>query len=134
MRCVAAISTSLALVVAFFLAPFQHVHPDHLDGDHEHSAIIHTHLFLPSPGEVSRMDLRGRSGVRLIAPGDEDEAAFSVNTFTSVTPVVVSLVRSLPSRVTIFAPKECFAQVEFIEERGHDPPFRSPSAPRAPPS
>ena len=97
-------------MVAFFLAPFQHMHPEHLDGGHEHSAIIHTHLFLPSPGEASRVDIRGRSGVRLIASGDEDETAFLVNTFTSITLVVVSLVRNLPSRVTIFAPKECVAQ------------------------
>ncbi|MGH9646033.1 MAG: hypothetical protein ACRD4E_04380 [Bryobacteraceae bacterium] len=133
MRCVTAVPTCLALLVAFFLAPFQHIHPDHVDGGHEHSAIIHTHLFIPLPSDSGPSTFTRPGGVRLIAPEDEEQA-FSVNTFTSVAPVVVSLLFNLPSPTAVFVQAETFGQVEFIEERGHDPPFATSAIPRAPPS
>src|SRR6202040_1990940 len=42
MRCIAAVQTCVALLLAFLLAPFQHVHAAQASGtDHDHSAIIH---------------------------------------------------------------------------------------------
>src|SRR5262249_37431025 len=40
MRRIAALSICYTLMVAYFLAPFQHVH-----ADHDHAAVVHTHVY-----------------------------------------------------------------------------------------
>jgi hypothetical protein len=121
MRRSVAIETGLALLLAFFFAPFQHVHAGHAGDIHAHFFSSHT---APHTGE----------GVHLEADEDDDHAhASAMDTFTIVLPNVLTL--SLPARIPIslIAPPETFAPVPAVEQRSHDPPYLDLSTPRAPP-
>lgn len=130
MRGVAAILTGLALMAAFLLAPFEHVHSGYGHHDHGHSAIIHAHFHIHAGMALAA--LSDHSGVRLVAPDGEDASA--LNIFTSVAPIVVSLVFLPQTAIAVLAPTESFHHVDFVEARGHDPPRCKRSIPRAPPS
>jgi hypothetical protein len=126
MRSSIALQTCFALLLAFFVSPFQHVHPG---SDHDHSATMHAHFYRiahPHPQQ---------SGPRLADADDDDhDAVRSVDSFTLVPAAALALV--VPAR----AADECFvrpmpvAWVDVVEERGHDPPELDRSIPRAPPS
>jgi hypothetical protein len=129
MRCIAALQTCLALLLAFLLAPFQHVHAAQGSGTgHDHSTIIHAHFYeiLPARAEHDRAQ---------VDDSDDDHAtAWSLDTFTLVIPASLSpFVPSLGPSL-LFVPSETFEPVEVVEQRGHDPPCIDRSIPRAPPS
>jgi hypothetical protein len=126
MRCVTALQTCLALVLAFFVSPFQHVHPG---SDHEHSATMHAHFYRIATAPAQHQ------GLCLEDSDDDDhDAVWSVDSFTLIPAPALTLF--VPTR----AADECFlrpmpvAWVDVVDERGHDPPQVDRSIPRAPPS
>ena len=126
MRLVTALQTCLALLLAFFVSPFQHVHPG---SDHDHSATMHAHFY--RVGHAHKQ----YSGLQLVDADDDDhDAVWSVDSFTLVP--TAALILFVPAR----AEGDCFvrpmpvAWVDAIEQRGHDPPDIDCSIPRAPPS
>ena len=129
MRRVAALQTCLALLLAFFLAPFEHVHTGSQSGtDHDHSGTIHAHFY-------SVPALRGdHHGQELQDSDDDHAAAWSLDTFT--LELTAGLAPFVPSRALVlpFVPSPTFEPVEVVEECGHDPPCVDRSIPRAPPS
>ena len=132
MRRTVAIETSLAVLLAFFFAPFQHVHTGQ-DSDHAHSGEIHAHFFFPHvvPHVVEHATT---GGVHIEADDDDDHAhARSVNAFTLVLPN--SLALCLPGRAPAIAVvnPETVAPVATVEERAHAPPCLDNSTPRGPP-
>ncbi|MGA2713872.1 MAG: hypothetical protein ABSG41_12265 [Bryobacteraceae bacterium] len=132
MRRTVAIETSLALLLAFFFAPFQHVHTGP-DGDHAEAGEIHAHFFLPHAASHSTTP-GVPVGVGIDADDDDDHAhAQSLDTFTLVLPGGLPLY--LPSRAPAIAiiPAETVAPIAAVEERAHDPPCLDNSTPRAPP-
>jgi hypothetical protein len=127
MRRTIAIETSLALLLAFCFAPFEHVHTGP-DSDHAHSGEIHAHFF------SLHAAVHSTPGVHVEADDDDDHAhAQSLNTFTLVLPDELAL--GLPSPVAAIevTPAETIAPIAFVEERAHDPPLLENSNPRAPP-
>jgi hypothetical protein len=129
MRCIVALQTCLALLLAFLLAPFQHVHAAQGSGtDHDHSTIIHAHFYETLPARVER------DGPQVDDFDDDHATARSLDTFTLV--ITASLSPFVPSLglALLFVPSETFHPVEVVEQRGHDPPCLDRSIPRAPPS
>jgi hypothetical protein len=129
MRRVAALQTCLALVLAFFLAPFQHVHAaQDSEANHDHSTVIHAHFY---GVRTTPLEHHGAQ----IADSDDDHATVrSLDTFTLV--LTAGLAPFVPSRglVLRFRPSTSFEPIQVVEERGHDPPTVDRSIPRAPPS
>jgi hypothetical protein len=129
MRRVAALQTCLALLLAFFVAPFEHVHTGGGPGaDHDHSGLIHAHFY-----SVSR-PVGKRHGSELVDSDDDHATAWSVDTFTLVLTAGLSPFVPSLGHVLLFAPSATFSPVAVVEERGHDPPLVDRSNPRAPPS
>lgn len=129
MRRAAAVQTCLALVLAFFVAPFQHVHP--VGSHHDHDAgLLHAHFHLAPASVGDSHDLR------LEAPDDDDDHALAQSSDTFMLRLVARPSLGLPShgpRVE-FIPARTIDPVDVVEERGHDPPFIGKSNPRGPPS
>jgi hypothetical protein len=131
MRCLTALQTCLALVLAFLVAPFEHVHPAST-ASHDHPAIMHAHFY-----HVRHVATELRGAELLASDGDDDDdhdAVWSVDSFTlAITSLWAPFI--LPRRqVFIFDRTTTIAPVEIVEERGHDPPCVDRSIPRAPPS
>jgi hypothetical protein len=129
MRKIFALPCCLALVTAFVLAPFQHVHRD---GDsRDHAPLVHSHLYAHHHDHPDHPHV-DKPGEREIESADEDQAS-SLDTFTLVPTADFSAF--VPSRAPaiIPPPAETRASFELIEERGHDPPLSRNSPPRAPP-
>jgi hypothetical protein len=126
MRCFIALQTCLALVLAFLVAPFQHVHPG---SDHDHSATMHAHFYHIATTRVEHRGLWLEG-----ADDDDHDAVWSVDSFTLVP--TAALTPCVPSRVlaSFFNPTVPLARVDVVEQRGHDPPLADRSVPRAPPS
>src|SRR5277367_5407814 len=83
MRCLAALQTCLALVLAFFVSPFQHVHPG---SDHDHAATMHAHFY-----PVASLH-EHQGGPRLEDADDDDhDAVWSVDSFTLVPTAALTL-------------------------------------------
>jgi hypothetical protein len=126
MRCIAALQTCFALLLALFVSPFQHIHPG---SDHDHSATMHAHFYrIALPQEQP-------DGPQFSDADDDDhDAVWSVDSFILVPTAALTLL--VPSRVAavFFLPKTLIAWVDGVEERGHDPPLTDRSIPRAPPS
>jgi hypothetical protein len=133
MRSVVALQTCIALLIAFFVAPFQHVHAGHGSGsDNDHSGLIHSHFY---PSNSVGRPVGGQSGPRLVDADDDDHAtARSLDTFTLV--LTSSPGPFVPTRgpALLFDPSETFQPVAVVEECGHDPPLADRSIPRAPPA
>lgn len=127
MHLLTAIQTCLALLLAFFVSPFQHVHPG---DDHDHAATIHAHFYRLTPHSDQN------SGVRLEDTDDDDhDAVWSVDSFTLVPAAVLTIAAPTRAAVELFDPPLPIAWVDVVEERGHDPPRNcAPLIPRAPPS
>jgi hypothetical protein len=127
MRCTVALQTCLALLLAFLVSPFQHIHPG---TDHDHAATMHAHFF-----GVKTVSSR-LAGPVLAASDDDDDhdAVWSVDSFTLVPPA--ALTPFVPARVSValFEPPVPIAWVDVVDEQGHDPPHGRSSIPRAPPS
>lgn len=129
MRRIVALHTCFALVLAFFLAPFEHVHTGQQAGtDHDHSGTIHAHFY------IARTSGGERRGAQFVDSDDDHAAVWSLDTFTLV--LTAGLAPFVPSRtlVLLFVPSATFEPVEVVEQRGHDPPCVDRSIPRAPPS
>jgi hypothetical protein len=128
MRRIAGLQTCFSLLLAFTLAPFQHVHTGSGSGDHDHGGLIHAHFYSAS---AHRAD---RHGLELQDSDDDHTAAWSLDTFT--LELAAGLKPFVPSRGLIlqFVPSVTFEPVEVVEECGHDPPCIDRSIPRAPPS
>jgi hypothetical protein len=129
MRCIAALQTCLALLLAFFLAPFEHVHTGQQSGaDHDHSGLMHAHFYSIPALHGNQHDLEFQDF------DDDHAAAWSLDTFTLV--LTAGLAPFVPSRglVLPFVLSVTFEPVEVVEECGHDPPCTDRSIPRAPPS
>ena len=126
MRCLTALQTCLAFVLAFLVAPFQHIHPG---SDHDHEATMHAHFYRIAPVEIER------HGSQLAASdADDHDAVWSVDSFTLVP--ASALAPFIPARTPgAFSVRPVpIAWVDVVEERGHDPPLADRSIPRAPPS
>jgi hypothetical protein len=127
MRFVIAIPTCLALLQAFLVSPFQHVHPG---GDHDHGSTIHAHFYSLAP------HIHKNHGVTLEDDDDDDhDAIWSVDSFTLVPAAVLSIAAPARAIVELIHPPIPVAWVDVVEERGHDPPGGFAALiPRAPPS
>jgi hypothetical protein len=136
-----AVPTCLALLLAFLVAPFAHVHTGSgSHHDHDHAGLIHAHFYgLPSHSHDGHPhDALGHEphGLQIVADDDDDDhaAAWSLDTFTLLlTSGLAPFVPSLGG-VLLFVPSETFQPVEIVEECGHDPPCVDRSTPRAPPA
>lgn len=127
MRCLVALQTCLALLLAFFVAPFQHVHTG-LASDHDHSGLIHAHFY------SVRGSTQEHQGRQLVDSDDDHATAKSLDTFTLVLTTGLSPFVPSLGAVLLFVPSDTFQPVEVVEERGHDPPCLDRSIPRAPPA
>jgi hypothetical protein len=126
MRCVTALQNCLALLLAFFVSPFQHVHPG---SDRDHSATMHAHFYRIAHAQEQH------NGPQLGNSDDDDHGAvWSVDSFTLVP--TAELILFVPARTAgaFFVRPVLVAWVDVVEERGHDPPDIDRSIPRAPPS
>jgi hypothetical protein len=129
MRFIATLQTCVALLVAFMLAPFQHVHSG---PDHDHSELIHAHFFHFHVAADSVEEPRGPQFADFDDDGHAD--AHSLDTFTIQLPTALAPFVLSRGPVLAFVPTETFQPVEVVEERGHDPPCVDRSIPRAPPA
>lgn len=129
MRLIATLQTCVALLVAFLAAPFQHVHTG---PDHDHSAIVHSHLYHFHIAERTADAARGPQ----LADFDEDDhaEAHSLDTFTIELGSALAPFALPRGPVLDFVPSDTFQPVEAVEQRGHDPPCVDRSIPRAPPA
>jgi hypothetical protein len=118
MRRAVTLETCLALLLALFSAPFQHVHPH---------GLVHSHFYPVAPSHA------GPTGSPGLDVDDDHAEALALDTFTLV--LTTGLAPFIPSLgpVLLFVPSESFQPVEVVEECGHDPPSFDRSIPRAPP-
>ena len=128
MRRFAGLHTCFALLLAFTLAPFQHVHAGSGSGDHDHGGLIHAHFYGASTQHTDG------HGLEFQDSDDDHAAAWSLDTFT--LELAAGFKPFVPFRGLIiqFVPSVTFEPVEVVEECGHDPPCIDRSIPRAPPS
>jgi len=132
MRRVAMLPVTVSLLLAFLMAPYQHVHlaashREDADHDHDDAAVVHAHFYAESV-PVSRN--RGSN----LKDSRGDHGSLSLDTFTPI-PQAGLLGFVLPeSRILLFRPADLpVGAIEFTEPCGHDPPFLDFSVPRAPP-
>jgi hypothetical protein len=126
MRFLTALQTCLALLLAFFVSPFQHVHPG---SDHDHSPTMHAHFYRIAAAPAQH------EGLWLEDSDDDDhDAVWSVESFTLVPAAALTLVVPTRAPDAFFVRPMPVAWVDVVEERGHDPPLIDRSIPRAPPS
>jgi hypothetical protein len=132
MRRVIPIQTCLTLLLAFCMAPFQHVHPAHsnLSPHHHHaeSVIVHVHPLSPAEapdhGDAAKFK-------RLHKP----HAEWSLTTFVTMPNAARPLV-FVPElqAILIISIAESSTSASVPQQRGHDPPPLTLSIPRAPPA
>src|SRR5437870_368431 len=128
MRRLALMPACLALLQAFFMAPYQHVHvgPGHgKHRDHGESTVVHAHPYAVS--------VPSRNDGPAIQHSHEPHASVALDTFTTLAQAALSIFFQPESRVEIPAPAESDVWVEVTEPCGHDPPCIENSVPRAPP-
>src|ERR1700674_4659912 len=129
MRRVATYPALLALVLAFFMAPYQHVPVHQAQGDaHEHagdddSPVVHVHPYgISIPVEE---DTGSRAAV-----SHKEHVAWSLDSFTLTIQNGFALFVQTESSITLFVPSKSFVPMEIVRPRGHDPPQLALSAPR----
>jgi hypothetical protein len=129
MRRAVAAKTILALLLAFVLAPFQHVHPDH--HDHAHTGEIHAHFF---PVQI-HAEHKSSAGIKIAADDDDDDHAHarSIDTYTLILPGGVPSFFPSPAPVLPAVQTSRLNRIEFVEARANSPPSLRQSPPRAPP-
>lgn len=131
-RYLTALQACLALLLALFAAPFQHVHTGHSSGsDHDHSGLLHSHFYhFYDAGRSGD----GQGGLQFDDDDDDGHAAArSLDTFMLVLTGGFALFLPTRGPVLLFAPAGIFQPAEVVEECGHDPPLADRSIPRAPP-
>src|SRR5579871_169286 len=117
MRCLAALYTCLALLLAFIVAPFEHVHTG--GSDHDPEGTIHAHFYKIGHPSVPQE----HHGQEVGAANDDDHAkAWSLDTFTLVLTAGLSPFVPLRGSILPFVLPETSEPVLVVEERGHDPP------------
>jgi hypothetical protein len=131
MRRLLLLSVFPALLLAFLMAPYQHVHlaASHSENAtrHHDDAVVHTHFYA-----VSVPTSRNSSASLDDSDGDH---ARSLDTFRTIPQAGFPAFTRPESRLLAFAQEDVFAGfVEVTEPRGHDPPSLEFSAPRAPPA
>ena len=126
-RSAAALHTCVALLLAFAMAPFEHVHSGD-SKDHDHPALIHTHFF---EFHVSQHT----SGGPAFDDADDDHAsAWQSNSFTLVVPAAATpFVLSRSQAIDVIL-TEAPEPVVAVETRAHDPPATPLVSPRPPPA
>jgi len=110
------------LVLAFNLAPFQHVHQDH-----DHGFLVHAHLY-------AQTRPHGQSRGAQIDDIDDHASVKSLDTFTlafapKVAPVVLTRGPVLEP-VSLAAPEP----INIVDACAHDPPDADLSISRGPPA
>jgi hypothetical protein len=132
MRRLSQLPVALALLLAFFMAPYQHVHlatnhREDADHDHDDAVVVHIHFNTVS------VPTNRNSGPSLDV-SDGDHVSRSLDTFTTMPQAGFAVLARPESRLLLFPPADRFVGVvEVTEPRGHDPPFFEFSVPRAPP-
>jgi hypothetical protein len=140
MRRVIALQGCLALVFAFFLAPYQHVHEGQCDGRgsngfYDDSTVVHAHPFLFSHVHADVFSVLHKNDDRTsVGEPSEEHASWWLNNSSlilngAILPVVLPKSVNVPA-LTVAS----FSGVTIIDERGHDPPPMDCSVPRAPPA
>ena len=133
MRRTFAAHTGLAVLLAFFAAPFLHLHTaetgdDHHDdlAGHANEAIIHVHLPDSHPAEHDDANL-----------SQPEEHGLSLSVFAVVVKerALPDLPFLLAARLEAEPPAACAEPfVLLCPSRGHDPPTLETTQPRAPPA
>lgn len=132
MRRLMSMQVGLALVLAFLLSPFLHLHDaarhEHsATGLHEHPAIVHTHPVVSS----SATDHHNRKGIE--APEAEHEAIpLATFNFTQEAPPALPFDIE-QERLQPDTPKQSSFAFCSFSTRTHDPPLVEAWAPRGPP-
>jgi hypothetical protein len=129
MRRLTLLPACLALLEAFIMAPYQHVHPKtgHEErGDQHESTVVHAHFFAVSvpisPNSEPVLD-----------HAHKDHTSVSLDTFRTFPQSAPLLFFQPELPVRVFVPTESAVRVEIIEPCGHDPPCVENTVPRAPP-
>lgn len=130
MRRVAAVQTVLALLLAFFLAPFQHVHTDSAHPEHAFAGEVHAHFFeVHTHAPVHAVD-----GVGIDDDDDDDHAHVrSVDAVTPILPDNAPIFVLSPAPAVPVALTRLHERVATVEETANSPPALDQSNPRAPP-
>jgi hypothetical protein len=126
MRRLVLIPTSLALLQAFFMAPYQHVHIGSGHEKHAESTLVHAHPYAIS------FSINSDDGPE-VEHSHKPHASLALDTFTTLAQGIPLLFFQPESTVRIFAPAESFVWAEVTEPCGHDPPCIENTVPRAPP-
>jgi hypothetical protein len=120
-----------ALLLAFFMAPYQHVHKaqgsEHEVGGDDDSPVVHVHPYgISFPVEED-------SGSRTVV-SHKEHVAWSLDSFTATIQSGFASFVQAESSITPFVPSKSFVPMEIVETRGHDPPQLALSVPRSPPA
>jgi hypothetical protein len=119
----------LALLQAFFMLPYQHVHlgSGHAkNGDHDDPAIVHIHPYAIS------LPIHSTDGPA-VERARKAHASVALDTFTTLIHGMPLLFFRPESSATILAPTKSLVGIEVPEPCGHDPPCIENAVPRAPP-
>jgi hypothetical protein len=128
-RRLAPITAFLALLQAFLMAPYQHVHvglAHKKHGEHDESTIVHSHPYAVSLPTSTKDGPAAEHSHKA-------HASIALDTFTTLAHGVLFLLFQPQSSVQILAPPESAVCVEITEPCGHDPPGVESTVPRAPP-
>ena len=125
MRRLAVLPACLPLLLAFFMAPFQHLHAVGGAGGRQDSPTIHAHPYPLSP------PISQGPGIQV---GDA-HVATALNTFAFVRGIHPCLPFQVElAIILLFSQAKTYDTVEIVQARGHDPPCIDLSSPRAPPA
>lgn len=128
MRRLAAVEAGLALLLAFLLAPFQHVHPGQSNAGN--FGELHAHFFAAHAHEHHRPS--GSAAEMEADDNDDHTHARSIDTYTLLLPEGPHAILPSPALIVPSIETAAFPPLEFVEARANSPPVDR-SAPRAPP-
>jgi hypothetical protein len=139
MRRVIALQGCAALVFAFLLAPYQHVHEGQCDGRgsngfYDDSTIVHAHPFFFSHVHADVFSVSHYDDRTSMEEPSEEHASWWLNNSSlilngAILPVVLPKSAGVPALTAA-----SFSSLTIFDERGHDPPPLGCSVPRAPPA
>jgi len=140
MRRVIALQGCLAVIFAFFLAPYQHVHEGQCDGRgsngfYDDSTVVHAHPFFLSHVHADVFSVsHNKDGRTSMEEPSEEHASWWLNNSSLILSGAILLV-VLPKSLEVPAlTAASFSSITIVDERGHDPPPLDCSVPRAPPA
>ena len=140
MRRVIALEGCFALLVALFLAPYQHVHEGQCDGRgskgfFDNSTVVHAHPFFLSHvhADVFSVSHQKDDRTSMEEPSEEHASWWLNNSSLVLHGAILPVV--LPKSVEVPAlTAAAFSSIAIVDERGHGPPPLDCSVPRAPPA